>query len=243
MSQPVTNRTASALLTVLMLGSPAIRRFVTVQVMSGSAVGDEATLAALRRGDDAAFSELVRRHHASMVRVARTYVASQGAAEEVVQETWVGVLRGLDRFEGRSSLRTWIFRILTNTAKTRAQRDHRAVPFSAFGTGSDDEPAVDGDLFFPPDHEQWAGHWAMLPIPWPEDRLIDQETKERIQQAIDALPASQRAVITLRDVEGLSSTEVCNVLELTETNQRVLLHRARARVRKALADYLGKEDS
>lgn len=198
---------------------------------------ERAVVEALRAGDEATFTDLVQRHHGSMLRVALHYVATSDTAAEVVQETWLGVLRGLDRFEGRSSLRTWIFRILTNTAKTRGQRDRRTVPFSALG----DEPdAIDEDWFLPADHPQWPGHWAILPEPWPEDRLVDREIRARLDRAIDALPASQRAVITLRDVEGLSSAEVCNVLELTETNQRVLLHRARTRVRRELADYLGE---
>jgi RNA polymerase sigma-70 factor (ECF subfamily) len=207
--------------------------------MSDPAPDEQAVVAALRAGDEAAFTELVRRHHGSMLRVALLYVSTRDTAAEVVQETWLGVLRGLDRFEGRSSLRTWIFRILTNTAKTRGVRDRRTVPFSALG----DEPdtAID-EWFMPADHPEWPGHWAVLPEPWPEDRLLGAEIRERLDRAIDALPASQRAVITLRDVEGLGSAEVCNVLELTETNQRVLLHRARTRVRRELADYLGEEE-
>lgn len=205
------------------------------------AIDDESVLAALRSGDEAAFTSLVRDHHASMVRVARAYVASRDVAEEVVQEAWLGVLRGMDRFEGRSSLRTWIFQILTNTAKTRGQRDRRTVPFSALGTAEDDD-SPDADLFVPAGQE-WAGHWAVLPAPWPEDQLVGRETQERLRAAIETLPANQQAVITLRDVEGLSSAEVCNVLDLTETNQRVLLHRARTRVRRALAEYLGEEES
>ena len=207
--------------------------------MSDPAPDEQAVVAALRSGDEATFAELVRRHHGSMLRVALLYVSTRDAAAEVVQETWLGVLRGLDRFEGRSSLRTWIFRILTNTAKTRGQRDRRTVPFSSLGDESD--AAVD-EWFTPADHPEWPGHWAVLPEPWPEDRLLGHEIRERLDRAIDALPASQRAVITLRDVEGLGSAEVCNVLELTETNQRVLLHRARTRVRRELADYLGEEE-
>lgn len=206
--------------------------------MSAAGYDEQSTLAALRSGDESAFAALVQRHHASMVRIARAYVSSAEVAEEVAQEAWVGVLRGLDRFEGRSSLRTWIFRILTNTAKTRGVRDQRTIPFSALEP-DDGEPGP--DRFLPDDHDRWPGHWAVLPEPWPEHRLIGAETSARLQQAIDALPAGQRAVITLRDVEGLGSAEVCNVLELTETNQRVLLHRARTRVRAALEDYLAEE--
>jgi RNA polymerase sigma-70 factor, ECF subfamily len=195
-------------------------------------------LAALRAGDERAFVALVERHHASMVRIALLFVPSREVAEEVAQEAWLGVLKGLDRFEGRSSLKTWIFRILTNTAKTRGVREGRSVPFSALG---ESETSVDPDLFLGPDHEQFPGHWASPPSGWPEHRLLAGETRERLRQAIDTLPPNQRAVISLRDVEGWSSEDVCNALELTETNQRVLLHRARAKVRRALEEYLGED--
>lgn len=199
-------------------------------------------LDALRAGDEAAFAELVREYQASLVRVARIYVSTQAAAEEVAQETWVGVLNGLDRFEGRSSLRTWIFRILTNIAKTRAQRDGRTLPFSALqDPGKVPEAAVDADRFLDSEHPRWPGHWALRPEPWPEDALVAAETRGRVEQAIEELPASQRAVISLRDIEGWDSVEVCNALGISETNQRVLLHRARSKVRSALEKYL-KED-
>lgn len=206
--------------------------------MSATGYDEQATLAALRSGDEAAFAVLVRRHHASMVRIARAYVSSAEVAEEVAQEAWLGVLRGLDRFEGRASLRTWIFRILTNTAKTRGVRDKRTIPFSAL---EPDDGGPQPERFLPDDHQRWPGHWAVLPDPWPEERLVGAETARRLRRAIDGLPDGQRAVITLRDVEGLTSAEVCNVLELTETNQRVLLHRARTRVRAVLEDYLAEE--
>src|ERR687887_504684 len=199
-------------------------------------------LEALRAGDEAAFAALVRENHASLVRVARIYVSTQSAAEEVVQETWLGVLNGLDRFEGRSSLRTWIFRILTNIAKTRARRDGRTLPFSALQDPARvPEPSVDADRFLDPEHPRWPGHWAIKPEPWPEDALVTGETREVIAEAIEALPASQRAVISLRDIEGWDSEDVCNALEISETNQRVLLHRARAKVRAALEPYLAGE--
>jgi RNA polymerase sigma-70 factor (ECF subfamily) len=201
-------------------------------------------LDALRAGDEAAFAALVREYHPSLVRVARIYVSTLASAEEVAQETWVGVLNGLDRFEGRSSLRTWIFRILTNIAKTRAQRDGRTLPFSALqDPGRVPEAAVDADRFLDPEHPRWPGHWAIRPEAWPEEALLAAETRERIAEAIETLPASQRAVITLRDVEGWDGAEVCNALGLTETNQRVLLHRARSKVRGALESYLQGDET
>jgi len=184
---------------------------------------------------------LVREYQPSLVRVARMYVPTQVAAEEVAAETWLAVLNGLDRFEGRSSLRTWIFRILTNIAKTRAVRDGRTLPFSALQEpGRVPEAAVDADRFLDPEHPRWPGHWAAKPQPWPEDALLASETRSRLAEAIDALPATQRAVISLRDIEGWSSEEVRNALDLSETNQRVLLHRARSKVRAALEDYLNE---
>ena len=206
-------------------------------------ITDETVLVeALRRRDEAAFVTLVERYHVSLVRLAQLYVADHAAAEEVVQDTWLGVLKGIDRFEGRSSLKTWLFRILTNTAKTRGVREARSVPFSAlFEAESEEiEPTVAPDRFLSPD-EQWAGGWSIAPSVWndqPEARLLSRETLVYIRSAIDALPPAQREVITLRDIEGWSSDEVCNALDITETNQRVLLHRARSKVRAALEDYL-----
>lgn len=197
------------------------------------------TLARLRAGDESAFAELVERHQAQMLRVALGFVSSRAVAEEVVQEAWLGVLRGLERFEGRSSLRTWIFRILTNTAKTRGQRESRSVPFSSLAA-RDDEAAVDADRFLPPDREYWASppnRWDELP----EGALLAHETGRVVVDAIALLPASQQAVITLRDLHGWSSGEVCNALELAETNQRVLLHRARSKVRAALEAHFDDE--
>ena len=198
-------------------------------------------LEALRAGDEAAFAQLVREYQSSLVRVARIYVSTEAAAEEVAAETWLAVLNGLDRFEGRSSLKTWIFRILTNIAKTRAQRDGRTLPFSALqDPGRVPEAALDADRFLDPEHPRWPGHWAVRPEPWPEDALVAAETQAIVAEAIEALPPAQRAVISLRDVEGWSSEEVRNALELSETNQRVLLHRARSKVRRALESYLGE---
>ena len=203
------------------------------------AVAEAQLLEALRAGDEEAFAALVREYHPSLVRVARMYVSTQAAAEEVAQETWLGVLNGLHRFEGRSSLKTWIFRILTNIAKTRAVRDGRTLPFSALqDPGRVPEAAVDADRFLDSEHARWPGHWAVKPVAWPEEALVAGETRERLAEAIEALPATQRAVISLRDIEGWSSDEVRNALDLSETNQRVLLHRARSKVRAALESYL-----
>ncbi len=200
---------------------------------------------ALRRGDEDAFLRLMTMYYGAMKRLALMYVPNAAVADDVIQETWVGVLEGINRFEGRSSLKTWIFRILLNIAMTRGQREGRSVPFSALPQpqAEGDQPAVDPDRFLPPDH-QWAGHWASLPHSWehiPEDRLLSGETRARIREAIELLPAQQRQVIVLRDIEGWSSDEVCNALAISETNQRVLLHRARSRVRRALERYLDEE--
>jgi RNA polymerase sigma-70 factor (ECF subfamily) len=190
----------------------------------------------LRVGDEQAFMELVLSLSPSLLRVARMFVPTAALAEDVVQETWLAVLKGIDGFEGRSSLKTWIFRILTNTAKTRGERERRSVPFSALDTEQGGfEPAVERSRF------TGTGHWAVLPRAWPEDRLLAAETLSVIERAIERLPPNQRVVITLRDVEGWSADEVRNALELSETNQRVLLHRARAKVRRALEQYLSEE--
>jgi len=191
----------------------------------------------LRARDEAAFASLVRMYGAGMLRVARMYVSSRAVAEEVVQEAWLGVLSGIDRFEGRSSLKTWLFRIVANTAKSRGVREARSAPFSSLG---DDEASVSPDRFLGAG-ERFPGHWAVPPDSWagvPEDRLLAAETLALIARTIERLPPSQRAVLTLRDLEGLSADEVCNALDLTETNGRVLLHRARAKVRAALEEYL-----
>jgi RNA polymerase sigma-70 factor, ECF subfamily len=195
---------------------------------------------ALRERDEAAFAALAREYHSSLLRVAQIYVSSRAVAEEVVQETWIGVLNGLDRFEGRSSLKTWIFRILTNIAKTRAQREGRTLPFSALQRpGLVPEAAVEPERFRGPDDPSWPGHWSSRPQEWnaPEERLLGGEVRSLVEQAIEGLPPAQRAVISLRDVEGWPSEDVCNALGVTETNQRVLLHRARSKVRAALESY------
>ena len=204
-----------------------------------TAAGDQGLVEALRRGDEAAFASVVRDWTPSMLRVAQLYVPTRAVAEDVVQETWLGVLRGIDGFESRSSLRTWIFRILTNTAKTRGVREGRTVPFSSLGGNEPEGPSVDPDRFLG-DDSRFRGHWAAPPRRWEGDeRLLAQETRELIEHEIAKLPPAQAVVITMRDVEGFDSEEVCNALEISETNQRVLLHRARSKVRRALEEYMG----
>jgi RNA polymerase sigma-70 factor (ECF subfamily) len=190
----------------------------------------------LRAGDEGAFMALVERYGPLMFRIALSHVPSAAVAEEVVQESWLGVLAGIDRFEGRSSLKTWILRILTNRAKTRGERERRTVPFSCLAPDDDDAPAVDPDRFQGPE-DRYPGGWASFPDSWPEERLLARETLDCVQDAIRELPARQQDVIVLRDVEGWSSEEVCEALDLSEGNQRVLLHRARSRVREALERY------
>jgi RNA polymerase sigma-70 factor (ECF subfamily) len=188
----------------------------------------------LRAGDEAAFATLVRLHGPAMLRVAQLYVRSRAVAEEVVQDAWIGVLDGVGRFEGRSSLKTWIFRILANKAKTRAAREARTIPFSTLDPG---EPAVDPDRFRGPE-DRYPGHWASPPSSLPEERLLESETLSLVEREIDKLPPAQALVVTMRDVEGFDSEEVCNALDISETNQRVLLHRARSKLRNALEDYM-----
>ena len=203
------------------------------------AVADERRLVeALRAGDEEAFRSLVREHGPAMLRLARLYVSTRAVAEEVVQEAWLGVLRGIGRFEGRSSLKTWIFRILTNTAKTRGVREGRTVPFSSLAADDDDGPSVAAERFLGED-SRFPGHWAAPPTRWEGSaRLLARETQELIDSEIAKLPPAQAVVITMRDVQGFEPEEICNALEITETNQRVLLHRARSRVRSALEEYM-----
>ena len=189
---------------------------------------------------------LVEQHQAAMLRIARMYVSSYAVAEEVVQEAWLGVVKGVDRFEGRSSLRTWMYRIVANKAKTKGAAERRSLPFSSLAGEDEPNPGVDAAWFKDAD-DQAPGAWRTLPWDWtgvPEDRLLGTETLRQVGRAIETLPPMQAQVIRLRDVLGWSSEEVCNALDLSETNQRVLLHRARTSVRRELDDYLraGSED-
>lgn len=203
------------------------------------ATSEEARLVdALRRGEESAFLALVQRHQSSMLRVAQAFVSSAAVAEEVVQEAWLGVLNGLEGFQGRSSLRSWIFGILTNCARTRGARESRSAPFSSFGAPEEDEPAVDPSRFLGPEHPRWPGHWASPPEQWAEQKLATRETLEFVRRAIEALPPAQRRVITLRDVEGWDSPETCEALGISEANQRVLLHRARSKVRAKVEEFM-----
>ena len=206
---------------------------------------DAELLARLRCGDEIAFRTLVERYRATMLRVARLHVRDREVAEEVVQETWLAVVKGLESFEGRSTLKTWLFRILTNRAKTRGERELRTRPFSAHAAAevSAEDPAVDPGRFRGPD-DQYPGGWAAPPPRWetlPQERLLSQEVLRLVAEAIEGLPPAQRAVIRLRDVDGWESDEVCELLGLSHGNQRVLLHRARSKVRATLERYLGDE--
>ena len=205
----------------------------------GAAVAEEShLLARLRAGDERAFEALVEAHHGAMIAVARTYVRTRAVAEEVAQEAWLGVIKGIDRFEGRSSLRTWILRILVNTAMGRGVREARSVPFSSLG--NEQEPAVEPDRFRPPG-AAFAGHWSGYPGDWsslPEETLLGRETLDVAKREIEELPDSQRTVITMRDIAGCSAEEVRDLLDISAANQRVLLHRARSKVRAALERHL-----
>jgi RNA polymerase sigma-70 factor, ECF subfamily len=192
-------------------------------------------LARLRAGDERAFEMLVEQHHSTMITVARMHVKTHATAEEVVQDAWLGVLRGLDGFEGRSSLKTWIMRIVVNAARRRGVRDARTVPFSSL-VPEDTEAAVSPDRFQGPD-EGFPGHWNRYPSDWrslPENVVTGQETTAIVMRAIAELPTQQRTVIAMRDVHGWTAEEVCAALDLSPGNQRLLLHRARSRVRAAL---------
>ena len=203
---------------------------------------DESELvAALRAGDEAAFSRIVSDWSRPMLTLARSFVSTQASAEEVVQETWLAVLKGLDRFEGRSSLRTWVFRILVNTAKSRGVREHRTLPWSSLA-GEDAGPSLDPALFRSAG-EPYPGGWRAAPAAWPEEVAVEGsvlagEVRRELRTVLEQLPDRQRIVLTLRDVLGHSSEEVCEMLEISQANQRVLLHRARTAVRAGLADYL-----
>jgi RNA polymerase sigma-70 factor (ECF subfamily) len=207
---------------------------------SPSAADDQDLVERAQAGDEEAYTVLVRRYSPAMLRLARMYVPTAALAEDVVQETWVAVLRGLERFEGRSSFKTWLFRILVNRAKTRGVRESRSVPFASLGSG---EPGEDGDDGPTVDPSRFTseGAWTSAPRNWeddPEQALDSKEARRIVLEAIDTLPERQKVVITMRDLDGLSADEVRNALDLTETNQRVLLHRARAKVRTALETWL-----
>jgi RNA polymerase sigma-70 factor (ECF subfamily) len=202
---------------------------------------DSDVLARLRSGDETAFAELVDRWSPAMLRIARAYVATAPSAEDAVQDTWLGVLRGLPRFEGRSSLRTWVFSILVNQARSRGAREARTVPLSALGRDDDTGPTVDPDRFQGPD-DSHPGGWkpGAQPVSWegqPEGRVLAGEALRLLGSALTLLPPRQRTIVTLRDVQGLTSEEACEALGITAQNQRVLLHRGRAVLRKALEDY------
>lgn len=201
-------------------------------------------LVRLRAGDEGAFDELVNKYYGALIRMALGHVADREVAEEVVQDTWIAVIEGLSRFEGRSSLRTWIFGILIHKAKDRGVREKRHTTFSAFESYEDDhDEAIDPSRF--QQSGEWAGHWAFPPQPWddrtPETLLASQQVVTAMQQAMDALPVTLKEVLVLRDVEGMESKEICELLKITETNLYVRLHRARERVRQAVEQYLDGE--
>jgi RNA polymerase sigma-70 factor (ECF subfamily) len=209
-----------------------------IPAVDGSAPDERALRERLLQGDEAAFEALVASHHGAMLRFARSFLSKPDVAEEVVQETWLAVLRGLATFEGRSSLKTWIFHILANRARSRATREGRVIPFAELKPPEDDGPEAGEELAFRAD-----GRWSEPPQPWqahtPEALILRREAVELLEHALEALPPNQRTVVTLRDVEGLTAPEVCNVLQISETNQRVLLHRGRTRLRLALDGVLG----
>lgn len=222
--------------------SPAINQGPQTATSSGLGKGEDRLLARLKRGDEGAFDELVTQHHSALIRMAIGYVADREVAEEVVQDTWTAVIESLNRFEGRSSLRTWICGILIHKAKDRGVREKRHTTFSAFEAYDDDnDEAVDPSRF--QQSGEWAGHWAFPPQPWddqtPEKLLASKQAVDCMQRAIEALPATLKEVLILRDVEGVDAKEVCEMLKITETNLYVRLHRARERVRVAVETVLG----
>ncbi len=202
----------------------------------GAGLDDSELVRRVRAGDRSAFAGLVRRHGGALLRFARLFVRETSAAEEVVQDTWMAVLEGLDGFEGRASFKTWLYRILANRARTRAVREGRTVPFSALAETEGDEHAVDPERF------DAGGMWRDPPVGWtdetPERLALEAETRQVMEAAVQALPPAQRAVLVLRDEDGLETEEICNLLDLTVTNQRVLLHRARTRVRQAIEEHM-----
>ena len=201
---------------------------------------DDVLVKALVARDADAFAYLLERYNSTLVRLAQQYVPSRAVAEEVVQETWLAVIDGIDRFEQRSSLKTWLFRILVNVARSHGVKENRSIPFAATAV-LEEEPAVDPRRFRR--GLRARGAWKRPPHPWsePEQRAVDAETLETIQSAIDRLPPDQREVITMRDLVGWSAAEVCDALEVSDSNQRVLLHRARSKVRASLEKLYSEE--
>lgn len=205
-----------------------------------SALDDETLVAAFRTGDESSFAALVDRHSPLLLRVARAHTREREVAEEVVQDTWLSVLRSIDGFAGRSSFRTWLVVILVNTAHRRAAHERRSTPFSALPHGDEAPFDPDDGRFFGAEHPRWAGCWSTVVNAWddvPEEHLLGSEAVATVESAAATLPELQRAVFLLRDVHGLDATEVCNALDVTDSNQRVLLHRARTRIRRALEVY------
>jgi RNA polymerase sigma-70 factor, ECF subfamily len=209
------------------------------------ALDESELIGSLRAGDEAAFVTLVERYNAGMIRVASIYVKDRATAQEVAQEAWLGVLRGLEGFQARSSLKTWIFRIVLNCARARAVREQRSIPFSAASDALTEgaEPAVDSSRFRGPE-DPYHGGWMSFPTSWgqaPEQRVLSGEVRQLIAVAVDQLPPAQREVVVMRDVQGWTADEVCQMLHVSESNQRVLLHRGRSKLRCALAHYLTAE--
>lgn len=222
---------------------PALSVGVSPDGSAGSSLSreDHSLIVRLRKCDEGAFDELVNKHHGALIRMAQGHVADREVAEEVVQDTWMAVIQGLPRFEGRSSLRTWICGILIHKAKDRGVREKRHATFSDFESHDDDhDEAVDPSLFH--QNGEWAGHWAFPPQPWdeqtPEKLLASRQAVAAMQQAIDSLPPTLKEVLILRDIEGIEAKEACELLQITETNLYVRLHRARERVRRAVEIYL-----
>jgi RNA polymerase sigma-70 factor (ECF subfamily) len=210
----------------------------SIRAAAPSYTSDEVLVAALRRGDEEAFAWLLDRYTALLRRAARAYTPSESVADEIVQETWIGVITGIGRFEMRSSVKTWLYRIMANIARTRGTRERRSIPFTALGPVLDGgEPAFEPNRFRTDPDAPWFGNWASFPSTWPntpEDQVEAGETLALVRAAIDGLPPTQREVVTLRDLEGWSASEVCDALNVSDSNQRVLLHRGRMRVRRAL---------
>lgn len=226
-------------ITTATMTQPVEHRALSEQTLSqvSRVSQEEEIIACLRRGDEGAFDALMKKHHSALIRMAMGYVADREAAEEVVQDTWIAVIEGLDRFEGRSSLRTWIFGIMIHKAKDRGVRERRHVTFSAFEPSDDEsDETIDPARFY--QSGEWAGHWIFPPQPWddqtPEKLLASKQTFNAINQAIEALPRTLKDVLILRDVEGVEAKEVCVLLKITESNLYVRLHRARERVRQAV---------